>query len=80
MRSLIPPPQRSVRRVQPPPAEMAPDQTAVQSVEKAGQALLDHPLVAANNVLPLLAKLRNSAAHDEVGCRPNLIQFWFRYL
>ena len=46
---------------------MAPDQTAVETVEKAGQALLDHPLVAANNVLPLLAKLRNPAAHDEVG-------------
>ncbi len=39
----------------------------VDAVERAGQALLDEPLLAANNVLPLLAKLRDPAAHDEVG-------------
>lgn len=39
---------------------------AVQAVERAGQALLDEPLLAVNNVLPLLAKLRKPNAHDEV--------------
>lgn len=35
-------------------------------MEAAGQALLDAPLEAANNVPPLLAKLAEPAAHAEV--------------
>lgn len=39
---------------------------AEAAVEAAGQALLDAPLQAANNVPQLLAKLADPAAHDQV--------------
>ena len=39
---------------------------AEAAVEAAGQALLDAPLQAANNVPQLLTKVADPAAHDQV--------------